>query len=74
MNDQAINLAKEVPDGIGILMRPSSVRFSRTTRSVSLSRSKGISAPVAKSPLTAKTLVEQRAIGKRSEQQITQAA
>ncbi|WP_413285525.1 hypothetical protein [Vibrio sp. MA40-2] len=47
-------------------MRPTSVRFSRTTRSVSLRRCGIVSAPVAKSPKPAKTLVEKNVTTKQS--------
>jgi hypothetical protein len=41
---------------------------------VSLRRCGSTAAPVAKSPITAKSLVEKKAIEKQSDKQVTQAA
>jgi len=74
INSQAINLAKDMPDCQVTLMRPASVRFSRTNRSASYHRSGSTSAPTASKPAPATTLVKRVAMAKNAEQKVTQAA
>ncbi|WP_172953574.1 hypothetical protein [Vibrio salilacus] len=72
--NQVITLAMDMPDKLGNLMRPTTVRFSHTNRSAMRRRSGFVSAPMAKKPAPAMTLVERTAVMASAPAKVVQAA
>nr|WP_216613493.1 hypothetical protein [Vibrio sp. 99-8-1] len=59
---------------LGKVVRPTSVRFSRTNRSASYHRCGSASAPVTQKPAPTTSLVKRAALAKNAEAKVTHAA